>query len=227
MDDSPRFITSFSNQVIRVIDSEFFGPSRIFFWPNWKEAHLWEASFGPTRLYSIFRDLVEEDLYFSSRASDCGTLPLLRQALPYCFRGAPSAVPPGTREICLRLVGPRTSLQCRTERLGNGETVSQAVVHHWPSWLTIGGFKIIDMFTKFFYLQPPIPMGPCRLCGEMTPSFWVHIFEPCPNLHRLANTEAWQDFCSLLELGFRGLAVFALFPLFMDHIQLVYPRWGE
>ena len=115
-------------------------------------------------------------------------------------------------------MGPRASLQCRSRKDANGEVVEYALVHHWPSWLCIGGFKIIDMFTRFFYLQGSIPFGPCRLCGEVTGSFWVHIFEPCPHLHRLSDSEAWQDFCSLLELGFRGLAVFALFPLFMDHI---------
>ena len=78
----------------------------------------------------------------------------------------------------------------------------------------------------FFYGQEARPEGFCPLCGEVTDTFWDHIFSPCPALHSLSEEPDWLAFCEIVAKGFPGFALFALFPLFARHLPLICPGWG-
>ena len=197
-----------------------------FFWPSMVESHT-GAMDRPSQLYNILREKVSDHLAESTRARESGTLSLLQEVLPYCFKGDACIAPHIIFEQVVRLAAnPRTSFKTKVETV-NGESVTKALIHHWPSWLMMGSFKAVNQMYRFFYMQAPIPPGPCPLCGSHTDSFWEHIFLPCPCLTSVDDSSSWQDICYIIAQGYRGLALYAALPLISDNALLICPQWGE
>ena len=143
MQHAPRFITKFCSHVERNIEPSLCGKNTIFVWPTMVESHT-GAMACPSLLYNIFREKVSDHLEASDRARQSGTLPLLLKVLPYCFKGAPTTAPHAIYEQAVRLAGySRTSFKVK-EELINGEPVTKALIHHWPSWLMMGSFKAVN-----------------------------------------------------------------------------------
>ena len=92
MQDCPRFVTKFCAHVERNIEPSLCGKNSIFFWPSMVESHT-GAMASPSLLYNIFREKVSDHLADSDRARETGTLPLLLEVLPFCFKGAPVSAP--------------------------------------------------------------------------------------------------------------------------------------
>ena len=65
----------------------------MFFWQDMVELHT-GAMDSPAILYNVFREMVEFDLRESERVQEGGTLNLLLEILPYCFKGTQGVAPP-------------------------------------------------------------------------------------------------------------------------------------
>ena len=107
--------------------------------------------------------------------------------IPYCLRPAPSAIPAEIVQLCGGLIKEEYSIVEVFEQDARGRNVKVLRLHHWPSWLRKGGRKIISECAEFFYSQMARPEGFCPLCGEVTSTFWDHIFSPCPVLHEISD----------------------------------------
>ena len=92
MQASSRFVTKLCAHVERNIEPSLYGKNMIFFWPSMVESHT-GAMASPSLLYNIFREKVSDHLAASDRARESGTLPLLLEVLPFCFKGAPVVAP--------------------------------------------------------------------------------------------------------------------------------------
>jgi hypothetical protein len=95
-----------------------------------------------------------------------------------------------------------------------GKTIVEIL--EWPSWLNKGHKRHIAIFNEMFYSDCYIekPCTKCMLCGmEFEKSFWYHMLYDCKKLRTVDTDPMWHAFCSLLDKGQRGLAMFTCFPL--------------
>ena len=170
--------------------------------------------------------MIRADLLSSDRVREANTSTLIDAVIPYCLRPAPSAIPLEIVEFCLPLTREDYSIVSVFEEDACGRMLKVVRLHHWPSWLRKGGKKVVADCALFFYGQDPRPEGFCPLCGEVTSTFWDHIFSPCSALPAISSHPDWQAFCNIISAGFPGFALFALFPLLAAHLPDICPGWG-
>ena len=76
---------------------------------------------------------------------------MLQAVLPFCHRPAPSKVPDDCAALCSGLVRAEFSFVEVYEEDAEGNKHKVLKLHHWPSWLRVGGRLVVAACVEFFY----------------------------------------------------------------------------
>ncbi len=224
----PRFATQFVERVSRTIDIDLLGVSTLTWWGCVQEDYGQIQSTKP--IYKKFRHLLLQSIKQSERVGQLGVTQLLCDIMAYQWEGEEVRAPPGACEHLLTIGAQGMALKFYSER----DRPPRVMVQAWPSWLTVGHKRGTQFFTQFFYcasvcVPSMYSRTYCPHCSTALEegTFWDHILMQCTQVYQTFSEPRERAFLSLCRDGYRGLAMYACFPLFQSMYNKLIASEGE
>lgn len=142
--DFPRYCSKFIQNISSQIEPELLGISTITWWSNVQLQYGTMANTKP--IYKAFRKCIQNDLSLSNRLKATGLDQIMLDLIKYCFSGEPFTPPTCAKFLLEKLLAPQHSI-CEINVRGR----NCIKISSWPSWLTVGYKKHVNILLEMFY----------------------------------------------------------------------------